>query len=43
VRQFVKTKYSALFEKIETNKDMTADDEKALAAAIEDFKKTGTY
>ena len=30
-------------DKIATTIDMTADDEKALAAAIEDFKKTGTY
>jgi len=29
--------------RIEDTKDLTADDEKALAAAIEDFKKTGTY
>jgi F-type H+-transporting ATPase subunit alpha len=43
LRQFVKSKYAALFDKIETTKEMTADDEKALAAAIEDFKKTGTY
>jgi hypothetical protein len=29
--------------RIEDTKDLNADDEKALAAAIEDFKKTGTY
>ena len=43
LRQFVKSKYAAIFDKIETTKEMSADDEKALAAAIEDFKKTGTY
>ena len=39
----MKSKYAAIVDKIETTKDMSADDEKALAAAIEDFKKTGTY
>jgi len=43
LRQFVKSKYAAIFDKIEKTKEMSADDEKALAAAIEDFKKTGTY
>jgi hypothetical protein len=28
---------------IEKTKDMSADDEKALSAAIEDFKKNGAY
>jgi F-type H+-transporting ATPase subunit alpha len=39
----MKSKYAALADKIETTKEMSADDEKALAAAIDDFKKTGTY
>src|SRR5512135_2510136 len=43
LRQFMKSKYAAIMDKIEQTKDMTADDEKALAAAIDDFKKTGTY
>jgi F-type H+-transporting ATPase subunit alpha len=43
LRHFVKSTHADLFNKIETTKDMSADDEKALAAAIEDFKKTGTY
>ena len=43
LRQFVKSEYAAIFDKIEKTKEMSADDEKALAAAIEDFKKTGTY
>jgi len=30
-------------DKIATAMDMTADDEKALSSAIEDFKKSGTY
>jgi F-type H+-transporting ATPase subunit alpha len=43
LRQHVKSKYKDLFERIETTKDLTADDENALAAAIEDFKKNGAY
>jgi F-type H+-transporting ATPase subunit alpha len=43
LRQFMKGKYAAIVDKIEKTKEMSADDEKALAAAIEDFKKTGTY
>jgi F-type H+/Na+-transporting ATPase subunit alpha len=43
LRQFMKTKYAAIVDKIATAMDMTADDEKALSAAIEDFKKSGTY
>jgi F-type H+-transporting ATPase subunit alpha len=39
----MKTKYAKITDKIETTKEMSADDEKALAAALEDFKKTGTY
>ena len=30
-------------ESLEKNKDLSADDEKALAAAVEDFKKNGAY
>ena len=36
-------KTTLLVDRIETTKDLTADDEKALAAAIEDFKKNGAY
>src|SRR6187455_2252016 len=43
MRDYLKTKYPAITDKIETTKEMSADDEKALAAALEDFKKTGTY
>jgi F-type H+-transporting ATPase subunit alpha len=43
LRQFIHGKYAQLADRIESTKDMTADDEKALAAAIEDFKKTGTF
>jgi F-type H+-transporting ATPase subunit alpha len=43
LRAFAKSKYGALIEKIESSKDLDAEGEKALAAAIEDFKKNGTY
>jgi len=43
LRNFIRSKYAALHERIETTMDLTADDEKALSAAIEDFKKTGTF
>jgi F-type H+-transporting ATPase subunit alpha len=43
LRQFMRAKYKAIVEKIEQTNDLTADDEKALAAAIEDFRKTGAY
>jgi F-type H+-transporting ATPase subunit alpha len=43
LRQFMKSKYTALMDTLEQTKDLPADAEKALAAAIEDFKKTGTY
>src|SRR5881392_3704071 len=38
LRQFMKSKYAAIMDKIEKTNEMSADDEKALAAAIEDFK-----
>src|SRR5262247_1181225 len=43
LRAFIKSKYAALMDRIESSKDMSADDEKALAAAIEEFKKSGAY
>jgi F-type H+-transporting ATPase subunit alpha len=43
LRSHVKSKYKDLFDRIESTKDLTADDEKALVAAIEDFKKNGAY
>ena len=41
LRSFIKTKHTALIERIEKNKDLDADDEKALVAAIEEFKAGG--
>jgi F-type H+-transporting ATPase subunit alpha len=43
LRQYMKSQQAALMGRIEDAKDLSADDEKTLAAAIEDFKKTGTY
>ncbi len=43
LRQFMHGKYAAVVDKIAETNDLTADDEKALSAAIEDFKKTGTF
>lgn len=40
LHQFVGSKYAALLDKIESSKDLDADGEKQLAAAIEEFKKT---
>src|ERR1700675_2612109 len=42
LRQFIKSKYRALIDKLEQTKDMDAEAEKAWSAAIEDFKKNGT-
>jgi F-type H+-transporting ATPase subunit alpha len=39
LRQHIKTQYKDLFDRIETTKELSPDDEKQLAAAIEDFKK----
>jgi F-type H+-transporting ATPase subunit alpha len=43
LRAFVHQKHKALMDRIASTQDLTADDEKALAAAIEDFKKSGAY
>ena len=39
MRDHVKVKYAALVKTMEEKKDLSADDEKALKAAIEDWKK----
>jgi len=43
LRAYMKSKYTALMDSVEKTKDLSADDEKALTAAIEDFKKNGAY
>src|SRR3984893_11422304 len=39
MRDYVKTKYAALVKTMEDKKDLSAEDERALKAAIEDWKK----
>ncbi|MGE5027122.1 MAG: F0F1 ATP synthase subunit alpha [Betaproteobacteria bacterium] len=43
LRAFVKSKHGALLDKIQANGDLDADGEKALAAAIEEFKASAAY
>jgi F-type H+-transporting ATPase subunit alpha len=43
LRAYVKSKYADLYGKIESIRDLDAEGEKALASAIEDFKKNGTW
>ena len=41
LRAHVKSKFKDLYDRIQSSMDLSADDEKALSAAIEDFKKNG--
>ncbi|HTT09544.1 MAG TPA: F0F1 ATP synthase subunit alpha, partial [Burkholderiaceae bacterium] len=43
LREYLKSKHSALIERIEASKDLPKEDEEALHAAIKDFKKSGAY
>jgi F-type H+-transporting ATPase subunit alpha len=43
MRDYVKEKYADLVGRMEDKKDLTADDEKALKGAIEDWKKSGSF
>src|SRR5579859_5649625 len=43
MRDYIKTKYASLVKNMEEKKDLSADDEKALKAAIEDWKKNGSF
>jgi F-type H+-transporting ATPase subunit alpha len=43
MRDYVKGKYAALAKNMEEKKDLSADDEKALKAALEDWKKNATF
>jgi F-type H+-transporting ATPase subunit alpha len=40
---FVKSKHGAIMDAIETSGKLDDANEKALTAAVEDFKKTGVY
>ena len=43
MRDYVKSKYGDLVGRMEDKKDLSAEDEKALKAAIEDWKKNGSF
>ncbi len=43
LQSFLKAKYKSLIDNIESTKDLSGDDEKALCAAIEDFKANNAY
>src|SRR5438128_3706161 len=43
LRAYLKSKYATLMDSIEKTKDLSAADEKGLAAAVEDFKKNGAF
>src|SRR6476620_230749 len=43
LRDYLKGKYAALVKTMEDKKDLSAEDEKALRAAIEDWKKNGSF
>jgi F-type H+-transporting ATPase subunit alpha len=43
MRDYIKSKYASLVKNMEDKKDLSADEEKALKAAIEDWKKNGSF
>jgi F-type H+-transporting ATPase subunit alpha len=43
MRDYLKSKYAALVERMEKNKDLAKEDEAALNEAIKDWKKNGSY
>jgi F-type H+-transporting ATPase subunit alpha len=43
LKDFLKTKHEALVQRIEDVKELSKDDDVALAAAIQEFKKHGTF
>jgi F-type H+-transporting ATPase subunit alpha len=43
MRDYLKGKYGDLLKRMEEKKDLSAEDEKALKSAIEDWKKSGSY
>ena len=43
MRDYLKGKYAELLARMEDKKDLSADDEKALKAAIEDWKKNASF
>src|SRR5215471_15919195 len=43
LRDYLKSKYASQVKTVEDKKDLSADEEKALKAAIEDWKKNGSF
>jgi F-type H+/Na+-transporting ATPase subunit alpha len=43
MRDYVKTKYASLVQRMEDKKDLSAEDEKALHDGIQDWKKNGSF
>jgi F-type H+-transporting ATPase subunit alpha len=43
MRDYLKSKYAELTGRMETKKELSGDDEKALSEAIKDWKKNATY
>jgi F-type H+-transporting ATPase subunit alpha len=43
MRDYIKGKYATIVKNMEDKKDLSADEEKALKAAIEDWKKNGSF
>jgi F-type H+-transporting ATPase subunit alpha len=43
LHSFIASKYKSIADAIESSKDLSGDNEKALDAAIQDFKATNAY
>lgn len=43
LKSHIRSRYAAILDKIETSKELDAETEKALEAAIQEFKQNGTY
>ncbi len=43
MRDYIKDKYTALCDRIESTKDLSKEDEETLHEAVKDWKKNGTY
>jgi len=43
LRGHMRSKYSAIMDKIKTSGDLDAETEKELNAAVQDFKSSGSY
>jgi F-type H+-transporting ATPase subunit alpha len=43
LKSYIRGQHGAILEKIETSKELNAETEKELIAAIQEFKKNGTY